>query len=479
MFIMLYYFYTKNNFEFSFKIRKPDQVILEGVFNIQSIRSNFSNITLDEVLLSRSIQDGNSDRLRHVLKKALRGENINMLVIGGSHSAGGKLGLDENSLDGLYYKVFAKWWNDTFGNVTKSFLKVIPLPIGGTESYFFAFCYKTFIPEGENIDIVLIETSANDQRLGTVKPLEHLTRQVLTYISAPVVLYINVVHDFGVNPVTKTVQNPSCNSLEDFGQKELAGHYGITLISLREIICRKEKGRWKVVFTDMAGSDGKHIGVEAHAHIAMMMMEYVRRVYEEIDYDVTEIHPHSVYRDSNLPKLLFIKRETEALKNPLCWTGKTPNVFKNLHHSNLKLEIIENTAFSPCFKLYHQKPNVKRVARELRTDSQGGWCAWKRSSTLKLKIYVPLIAGDNSFRSRSVTVLTTTRHEGGEAKVWLDNEINKAIRTNSTWINDRYETIGTRVKPGYHTITVRTLHNRMFMVTGVLVGAPDFQIKYQ
>ena len=90
--------------------------------------------------MSRAIQPGNSTRLKNVLKKALRGENINMLGIGGSRSAGGKLGLNENSLDGLYYKVFAKWWNDTFRSVTKSFVKEIPLAIGATGSYFF-FCF--------------------------------------------------------------------------------------------------------------------------------------------------------------------------------------------------------------------------------------------------------------------------------------------------------------------------------------------------
>ena len=67
----------------------------------------------DWELMSRAIQAGNRTRLKNVLKKVLRGENITLLVIGGSNSAGGKLGLDENSLDGKYFKAFAKWWNST------------------------------------------------------------------------------------------------------------------------------------------------------------------------------------------------------------------------------------------------------------------------------------------------------------------------------------------------------------------------------
>ena len=480
--ILLYHLHTIKQFEFSLNKPVPKQVTISELEKIFILPNKFSIITSDKTLLSRSIQAGNSDRFRHVLMKALRGENISVLVIGGSHSAGGKLGLDENSLDGLYFKVFQKWWNETFGSFAKSFLNVTALTIGGTGSSFYAFCFRTFIPEGTSFDIMLIEMSANDKGRATAKPLEQLTRQALSYPSAPVVFYINVVHDFGVNPYTKKVENPSCVTLEDFGQTELARHYDITSFNLREIICRKEKGRWKVMHSSMAGSDGKHIGVKAHAQIAYMMTEYVKNIYQEIAYDDTRINPLSINHvrgndgSFNLPSLFFIKRETEALKEPLCWTGKTPNVFKKLHHSNLKFEIKEKTGFSPCFKLYGQKRNVKRVARELRTDSQGGWCAWIRSSVLKLKIYVPRIVGENSFRTRSVTVLT--KHNGGIAAIWLDNHKNETIQTNSTQMRrNRYDTIGHRVQPGYHTITVKTLSNELFLVAGVFVGAPDFHIK--
>ena len=480
MFILLYHLHTITQFEFSINTPAPQKVTeLEKLFNL---RDNFSIITPDKTLVSRSIQAGNSDRFRHVLMKALRGENISMLVIGGSHSAGGKLGLDENSLDGLYFKVFQKWWNETFGSFAKSFLNVTALTIGGTGSSFYAFCYRTFVPEGTSFDIMLIEMSANDKGRATAKPLEQLTRQALSYPSAPVVFYINVVHDFGVHYYTKKVENPSCVTLEDFNQTELARHYDITSFNLREIICRKEEGRWKVMHSSMAGSDGRHIGVKAHAQIAYMMTEYVKNIYQEIAYNDNGINPLSINHvrgndgSFNLPSLFFIKRETEALKEPLCWTGKTPNVFKKLHHSNLKFEIKEKTGFSPCFKLYGQKRNVKRVARELRTDSQGGWCAWIRSSILKLKIYVPRIVGDNSFRTRSVTVLT--KHNGGTAAIWLDNNKNETIETNSTQMRrNRYDTIGHRVEPGYHTITVKTLSNELFLIAGVFVGAPDFHIK--
>ncbi|KAJ7333047.1 hypothetical protein OS493_018216 [Desmophyllum pertusum] len=443
----------------------------------EKVRSLLSDLRLDDNFIPGGIQSGNPTPLKNVLKKALRGEDINVLVIGGSHSAGGKLGLDENSLDGLYFKVFTRWWNNNIGKATKSFIKEIPLAIGGTGSYFFAFCYKTFIAVGQKIDLVLIEISANDMIYGTSKPLEQLTRQILAYPSAPAVLYINLLSGLGVNPNTKRIHNPLCINLETFGQAELARHYGITSFSLREIFCRKEKGEWRVVFKNMTGSDGSHISLKANAQVAMMMIKYVRSVFNEVVNDVTKVPLDTVDQvggngSSQLLKFLLI--ESETLKKPLCWTGKEPNVFKNLHQPNLQIEVINNINFSPCFQVSGQTVNVK-LAKDHRTDSHGGWCAWTSLSFLQLRIYVPLISDDSSFHKRSVTVLA--RHEKGEAAaIWLDSKKNTiTIKSDSNYNVDRYYTIATRVDPGYHTITVRTVREGMFMVAAVFVGAPDFQ----
>ena len=435
------------------------------------------SIGFDDDLVSRAIQAGNLTRLKDVLKKALRGEDINLLVIGGSNSAGGKLGLDENSLDGLYFKVFNKWWNKTFGKAIKSFMKVIQLAIGATGSPFFAFCYKTFIAQGEKIDIVLIEVSANGR---AAKHLEQLTRQVLEYPSAPALLYINLMANLGVGP-NKLFSNPTCRNLETRGQTELARHYEITSFSLKEIFCRRnEKGQWKVILPNMTASDGNHINLKAHALVASLVAKHVRSVIKELINDIYNATDQVAggSGSSTLPKFLLIEGESEALKKPLCWTGKTPNVFKNLHHPNLQLDVINNRSFSSCFQVKGQRTNVKSVSKELRTDSQGGWCAWKGLSILELKIYVPMITEDIFLGSRSVIVLSRF-YSRGQAEIWLDNKKNKAIEVNSTMnivTEEKYNTIATRVIPGYHTITVRTLRDAVFMVTGVLVGPPDFII---
>lgn len=424
--------------------------------------NQLSDLKLSRDLMSKAVQPGDPARLRSVLMKALKGQQINMVVIGGSNSAGGKLGVDQGSLEGLFFKVFVNWWNKTFGKTIKVFIKEYQVAIGGTGSYVFAYCYKTFIPKDQNMDIVLIEASINYNTRSKAESLEQLTRQVLAEPSSPAVLYINLVSGVGLDPQTKTVINPSCVNLENFGQTELARHYGITSFSLKELLCRKEYDRWNAAITDFASSDGRHVGIKGHAQIAMLMIEYVRDVFSEVLYDVKVNTEETI----PLPELFFLKRETEALKEPLCWTGITPDIFQDLPHPNLPIEIIESKGFS--------ETSLKQSG--LRTDAQGGWGTWDSYSILKLRIHVPPIES-HSPTSRSVIIVTRTFGSGGKAMVWLDNNEDKAIYINSKSVfgNNQLNTIATRVEPGYHVITVKTVRRGMFLVSGLLVGPPDFE----
>ena len=57
----------------------------------------FSLWNFEDKLLSKTIKTGNSVRMKNILRKALRGEDIKLVVLGGSNSAGGCLGADEKS----------------------------------------------------------------------------------------------------------------------------------------------------------------------------------------------------------------------------------------------------------------------------------------------------------------------------------------------------------------------------------------------
>ena len=468
--------------EYSVRIEKFKVLLNQDPFHVWSHKSKWnklSDLRLNNNLMSRAIQLGDPIRFRNVLVKALKGEQINLIVIGGSNSAGGKLGEDEGNLDGIFFKVFSDWWNNTFGKVTKAFIKEFKVAIGGTGSYFYAYCYKTFIPRHTKLDIVLIEASINYNTRSKAESLEQLTRQVLQEPSAPAVLYINLVSGVGPDPTTGKIFNPSCTNLENFGQTELARHYKITSFSLKEVLCRRENGgSWKAVVTNFAGSDGRHIGIEAHAQIAMMMIEYVRGVYNDMFNDAGVDSFINKYTPSKLelPNLFFTKRETEALKKPLCWTGLTPNSFLDLSYPSLQIDVIQKKGFASksIMQLSNNSENV--ASSSLRTDAQGGWGAWNRDSILKIGFYVPPIKSQSP-NSRSVTIVTRTSGSGGKAMVWLDSNEDKAIYIDSKSVfgNNKLNTVASRVVPGYHTITVKTVRWGMSLVSGVLVGPPDFQ----
>ena len=159
-----------------------------------------------------------------------------MIVIGGSKSADGGVTNQKQ----LYHQLFSQWWNNVIFLQTRSKLIVKNLSLGGTGSDFFTFCLQNFLPQNDQPDIVLIELSVNDYGYlhgSTAKPMELLTRQVLSLQTLPVVLYVSLVDLVKKGKSYKSINNPYCHNLEDLGQRELAKHYEITLLSWRDILC--------------------------------------------------------------------------------------------------------------------------------------------------------------------------------------------------------------------------------------------------
>ena len=89
--------------------------------------------------------------------------------------------------------------------------------------------------------------------------------------------------------------------------------------------------------------------------------------------------------------------------------------------------------------------------------------------------YIPSVS--SPCNTRSVKILTRTSGSGGKVEVRLDEEKNKTIyiNTKSIYGQTRLDTVATRIKPGYHTITVRTVRKGNFLVSGVVVGPPDYE----
>ena len=67
----------------------------------------FSLWNFEDKLLSKAIKAGNTVKMKSILRKALRGEDVKLVLLGGSNSTGtgGCFGADEKSLDGFYFRV--------------------------------------------------------------------------------------------------------------------------------------------------------------------------------------------------------------------------------------------------------------------------------------------------------------------------------------------------------------------------------------
>ena len=159
----------------------------EDSFTIWKQRLIYCNLKQLSVSLSAidsAIHDYGQSSLRvwRIFRKALEGESIKMIVIGGSNSAGG--GIPDNRQ--LYHQLFLHWWNSVILPCTGSKLIFENLSLGRTGSDFFSLCLQNYLLNVK--DPVLIELSVNDYGYlygRAAEPMERLTRRVLSLPSNP------------------------------------------------------------------------------------------------------------------------------------------------------------------------------------------------------------------------------------------------------------------------------------------------------
>ena len=117
---------------------------------------------------------------------------------------------------------------------TDTKLTVENLSLRGTGNDFFTFCLQNFITPDDEPDIVFIELSVNDYGYihgVTARPIELLRRRVLSLKSFPLVLYVSLVNFVKKCASLSSANNLRCHNSEELGQRELATHHGITLLS--------------------------------------------------------------------------------------------------------------------------------------------------------------------------------------------------------------------------------------------------------
>ena len=454
-------------------------------------RSEQDQLTFSLFWNSSIVSRGQTTRsLKNVIRRSLLGENIDTVIMGGSISAGGGLNYDGEDLRGVYFRVFADWWQKAIQPLTGSSVKLHNLAVGGTGSNFFAFCYRTLLNPGTDIDLAFLDFTVNDylqfsgSKFPTALPLEQLIREVLSEKKSPPIFFIDFVR--GVS------KSPTCNNLENHGQTVLAQNYGITSITLRKFFCLNPSNGKN--YPRMFASDGNHPSILSHAQVALLIINYVRKtILEVIDTIAISKQKSIVFNNfstslSDLPKPVFRENLKEFLDKPRCFTQILPDATKNSSlHQTLQVREIGNLGFRVLPKTFINQPGQVNPVMTLndgfqkfRTDAYRGWKANSMDSLLELEILLPLVKlspMDKRFMimgepTRSVAIAVRTHNNGANARVWIDEfeENGVLINTSSMYGHTKLHTIVQHATQGRHVLSVRTTTAGVFTLVGVMIG---------
>ena len=397
---------------------------------------------------------GSPQRLKKVFKKALNGTNINVLVVGGSISAGGGVEKDRGNIEGVYHKAFSDWWNNTVTPITTSQLKIDAVAIGGTDSEYFSYCIKNYMRTLP--DIVIWELAANDyqrykgRNFAPAKPLEQLTRIILNLPSHPALILAN----FFRGNYYRTTLGQDCPDSEDEGGNTIAQYYKLTSLSWRNVICSSVADQ-QIDLKKLFSSDGYHPSILGHAQMSTLLISYLKGVFEQtISYEMTLSRNQTLQNHQQdeefktLPKPIFDDPENPR---PFCWTLLTPDYGKKLRNTLPDLEFTEATGF--------QFANISHWP--VRRDRLRCLKAMQTGAMLKMKFTVPSLDDlDNSSPSSERELAITTHNSfGGMGTVWVDGnqQSAKIIKEQGGQRRTQVDILTRTLAPGVHTVTVSAL----------------------
>ncbi|BGP41614.1 hypothetical protein JCM10449v2_005605 [Rhodotorula kratochvilovae] len=214
----------------------------------------------DNIRMSRAYE-GSGARLRKVLAKALRGEEIGVGVLGASITAG-------HSVPPGYQRWQERWVDD--------FKKVFPQAklhvgaIGAMDSQFFSFCFGALVPD--NLDIYLVELDINNEPgLETLRDDDALMRGLLQLPQEPAVIRVSafqVIFDELARGVISSLVTSQ--------------YFDVPVIGIRNFLLPHVQHHRKDAevifgFDQWGNRDYRHISEVGHIALADMLSLYVRK----------------------------------------------------------------------------------------------------------------------------------------------------------------------------------------------------------
>ncbi|XP_028403480.1 uncharacterized protein LOC114526157 [Dendronephthya gigantea] len=431
---------------------------------------NFGELGITPSLLKAGIVNlGSSKPVQQAVRKAVRGENVKLLVVGGSISAGGGLWKDRGNVDGVYHRALAHWWKRTVTPVTNSKLDVNNVAIGGTDSEYFSYCINNFLED--NPDIVLWELSANDynrfneRNFDPSKPLEQLTRIILQLPSHPALIYVNFFRGDKQN----FQLGEKCPDSEETEVDILSRYYDIPSLSWRRMVCNLITKR-TFVNQELFSDDGYHPNLLGHAQVAMLLMMYIKGVFESVlANDLDNMKRFDILDDHKADFQDAFQLKIPAFKDPLnpkpsCWTLLTPDYTKVFKNTLNEVNVLKGYGF--------ELRNL--TAWGVRTDRIQCLLATKPGAELDLSLSVPVLDDDRNLpladAQTRILAIATHNKFGGAAEIQLDDLPSKTSLSNGTGKlkQNRVYIVSEDVRPGVHNLRFRSLSSG-FCLTSIMV----------
>ena len=406
-----------------------------------------------EELLAKSLANrGSKKRMHKLLVKALEGDTIDLVVIGGSISRGApfsELGLDFR----IYFHALVNWWNQVFSSVSGSKLVAKSISIGGIGTDYYSYCLTPHLPEDTRPTVFLWELAANDRgryddkQFPRAQPLEQLTRNILLRPSNPLLMYANFFR--GNDYIDK-----KCMNFEDEGGQKIAENYHVTSISWRNYVCDnmnlgQDGFRMKDIFAD----DMLHPSLKGHAQMAYLLINYLKSEFLQV-LKSQETTPQSlsefkdtIWSKGDMVVSGIIYHETSS-KTPLCKTYFY-NDDKEPKDTLTSIEVIDKSDFH--YNIYKKF--------KLRGDQLGGLQTMFSEQLLE---YVVTI-------DRPICRLVIITHSGtGSAKCWVENHSPINVDTMNYHMGTKIEIVATNLEPGKYKLNILSQKGG-FAVSGIAI----------
>ena len=214
----------------------------------------------DEMYANAMLNEGNLARLAAAMKKAQKGEEITVAVIGGSITQGTAASTPDNNYASLFYK----WWTTAF---PKAKINFVNAGIGATTSYLGVHRVDKDLLS-YHPDVVVVEFSVNDTNtLFYKETYEDLVRRILKQDNMPAIIQLFMTMEDGTSAVT---------------QHLLVGFkYDLPRISYGQTVL-KEIAKGTFTWQDIS-PDNIHPNDKGHAIVGEILWRYLNSVYAKLD----------------------------------------------------------------------------------------------------------------------------------------------------------------------------------------------------